>query len=158
MKQLDEAKQVIMNQAATITELNQQVTKLSGDYKSICKLHSLRFDIIDQRQRLLRDRTKQLIEQLAIQTSVNNHALRAIEKTEKDVNVVTLQLKGWHGWTTTFEKKKLVKRWRSQMDPPIPDTDYRFSTEDHKGKDSKVMHIRFDWPRHHMRFLKTVQT
>jgi len=94
---------------------------------------------------------------LVIQTAVTNHTLRALERAEKEHKAVTLEMKGWNGWTTAEQKKSLIKQWCSQMTPAIPESEYQLSTEDHRGKESKVMHLRFSWPRQQIIFMKTVQ-
>ena len=43
------------------------------------------------------------------------------------------------------------------MTPPIPESEYQMSTEDHRGTESRVMHLRFNWTRQQMIFMKSVQ-
>ena len=82
-----------MNQAATINNLSQQLTQLAGDRQARCDVieqhQSARGDVREKRQRLLRDRTKDQTEKQTIQTSLNNHGLRAIQTTEIDAYVRT---------------------------------------------------------------------
>lgn len=160
-QQLDKAKATIKEQATSISNLDKGLTKLTENYQSLYELHSPRLDKVDERQVWLRDRTRQAMDSIkekqVIQTAINNHTLKSIEKTEKDVFSVTLQIKGWHGHTTPEDKRDLIKHWCSYMEPQISANEYMVSTEDHKGKPSRVVHVNFDWANLHMRFLKTVQ-
>ena len=55
---------------------------------------------------------------LVIRTAVANHTLRALERAEKEHKAVTLDMKGWNGWTTSEQKKSLIKQLCSDSTHP----------------------------------------
>ena len=61
---------------------------------------SIHIEEIDKRQVVFRKMAEREAAALVIRTAVTNHTLRALERAKKKHKAVTLEMKGWDGWTT----------------------------------------------------------